>query len=274
MMVNIMEVEDKGLEFREVLEKVYRERGFDFRQYKEASLRRRMQKRLYALKAESYQDYIMRLDADSLEYDRLIDVLLINVTEFFRDEEAFEIIKNKVLPYIIKGKTKLKIGSSGCASGEEVYSIAILLDEALGDKRDSFEISIYGTDIDRDSLTKAKEGIYRPQTVKGKMTDEILEKYFDKGETLKVKDSIKKNCHFMVHDLVLDKPLSEMDLILCRNVLIYFEKPLQEKIYMDFYHALNSEGYLFLGKAESLIGPARERFSVIDKRWKIYQKED
>lgn len=230
------------LGYREILEKIYKERGFDFSQYKETGLKRRMQRRMRARGVELYRDYIAILDTDPVEYDRLIDVFLINVTEVFRDKEAFDVIKRDVLPDIIR-KDSVRIWSAGCSSGEEVYSISMLVDEGLGDKRDNFSISIYGTDIDTDSLLKAGEAGH-------------------------------KNCHFILHDLVLDKPLNDIDLILCRNVLIYFERPLQEKIYMDFYNALNEGGYLFLDKAETLIGPAQERFSVIDKQWRIYKKEE
>lgn len=263
------------LEFREILDRVYKERGFDFRQYKESSLTRRIERRLHATKAESYKDYIIRLDADPAEYDKLIDIFLINVTEFFRDKEAFDIIKNEALPDIIENniKPKLKIWSAGCATGEEVYSIAIIADEILGNRRDGFGVSIYGTDIDRHSLAKAEEGIYKSVIVKDNIPSEILSKYFDINGSIGIKEFVKRNCFFVFHDLVSDKPFNEVDLVLCRNVAIYFERSLQEKIYMDFYNALNEGGYLFLGKAETLIGPARERFNVIDKRWKIYKKE-
>ena len=260
----------------QILEKVYEEKGFDFRQYKESSLKRRIQRRLRATKVESYKNYVILIDTDPKEYDKLINILLINVTEFFRDKEAFDIIKNEVLPDIIEKKieSKLKIWSAGCATGEEVYSIAILLSETLGAKRNNFGISIYGTDIDRANLTKAEEGVYKPEIADGKIMDEILNKYFDMNSSLRIKDLIKRNCFFKFHDLVLNKPLDDVDLILCRNVAIYFERPLQEKVYMDFYNALNDGGYLFLGKAETLIGPARVKFKIIDKRWKIYKKED
>lgn len=269
-------MENRNLNIMEILEKVYQERGFDFRQYKETSLERRLQKRLHALNLKSYTDYVTRLSEDPAEYDRLIDTLLINVTEFFRDRDAFDVIRDKVLPDVMEHKTgakpELKIWSAGCATGEEAYSMAILLNEILEDKTDNLEFTICGTDIDKDSLEKAKEAAYRIATTNGKITDEILDKYFIKNGCLRVKDAVKRNCHFTFHDLVLDRPFKAMDIILCRNVAIYFERALQEKIYVDFYSALNEKGYLFLGKAETLIGPTQERFKVIDKRWKIYQK--
>jgi len=268
-------MENRNLDIIEILEKVCKERGLDFRQYKKTSLERRLQKRLHALNLKSYEDYIVRLSEDPAEYDRLIETLLINVTEFFRDRDAFDVIRNKVLPDIMGCKAdarhKLKIWSAGCATGEEAYSMAILLNETLGNKSDNYEFSIYGTDIDKDSLEKAKAAAYRIETVDGKIADEILDKYFVRNGSLRVKDFVKRSCFFLFHDLVLDRPLKAMDIILCRNVAIYFERALQEKIYLDFYNALNEDGCLFLGKAETLIGPAQENFEVIDKRWNIYK---
>ena len=269
-------LENQRLDIIEILEKVYKERGFDFRQYKETSLERRLQKRLHAVNLKSYKDYVIRLSEDPAEYDRLIDTILINVTEFFRDRDAFDVIRDKVLPDVIRDKSderpELKIWSAGCATGEEAYSMAILLNEILEDKADDCEFSVCGTDIDKDSLEKANAAAYRIETANGKIADEILNKYFIRNGSLKVKDSVKRNCFFLFHDLVLHRPLKAIDIILCRNVAIYFERALQEKIYAKFSDALNEKGYLFLGKAETLVGPAREKFEVIDKRWKIYRK--
>lgn len=276
-----MIADEKQSDIMKILGKVFKERGFDFRQYKETSLERRLQKRLHALNLKSYKDYIVRLSEDPAEYGRLINTILINVTEFFRDPDAFDVIRDKVLPDVIKGKEgntgerpELKIWSAGCATGEEAYSMAILLNEISGNKAGNFGFSVCGTDISANSLGKAKEAVYRIELANGKITDEILDKYFMINGCLKVKDAVKSNCFFWSHDLVLDGPLKAMDIVLCRNVAIYFERALQEKIYMDFFAALNEKGYLFLGKAESLIGPAQEKFEVVDKRWKVYKKKE
>jgi len=268
----------------EILEKVHQQRDFDFRGYKESTLKRRIERRLRATKAESYQQYTQVLDTDPGEYTKLIDNLTIQVTEFFRNPEAWQIIREKVLPEIIRGKTEdrkrnesnkpmLRIWCAGCATGEEVYSAAVLIDQLLGKSKNDFEVNIWGTDIDKESLLKAGRAEYKPDTIKA-VSGDILNKYFDFYDNFRTKSFVRDGLYFKSHDLVLDAPLQQMDLIICRNVAIYFEKPMQEKIFTDFYNSLNEKGYLFLGKAESLIGPERERFKLINKRWKIYEKND
>lgn len=261
-----------------LLGKIYKDCGFDFRQYKESTLQRRIAKRLNSLgQVHSYQDYICYLDQDPTEYQRLLRDLTIKVTEFFRDREAFELMKTKVLPRLVEEKIRnssnaqLKIWSAGCASGEEVYSMAVLLEEILEGKRDRVEVEIYGTDIDREFLIKADQAKYKSDAIRS-IPHEFLEKYFSQNGCVSVKELSKRHCQFLFHNLVQDPPFYGMDLIVCRNVLIYFERSLQEKICTQFYEALQEGGFLFLGKAETLLGSAQERFRVIDKRWRIYQK--
>lgn len=289
-------------EIKQILEKVFKEKGFDFRQYKESTLTRRLERRFKTTKAASYQEYLAILDADPAEYKRLLDDLTIKVTEFFRDSEAWEVVAQKVLPGLLTpsphrgegclpaeavvagGEGGVRIWSAGCATGEEAYSIAILLDQFLnrsavrpelveGREMPGLQFTIHATDIDNDTLIKAQEAKYSPLAIKGVPRD-IQNKYFvPAGDFFVVEEHLRNLIHFGLHNLVLDEPLRDTDLILCRNVLIYFDRPLQEKVLMDFYNSFNEGGYLFLGKAETLISPARERFKVIDKRWKIYKKE-
>ena len=267
----------------QILEKVYKERGFDFRQYKESSLRRRIERRLRATKTDSYEEYVKVLDKEPGEYKKLIDDLTIKVTEFFRDSEAWEVLSKKVLAELIRQKIEnrkesedlkpvLRIWSAGCATGQEAYSVAILLDRLLKEKMDDLKVDIWGTDIDKESLLKAQQAEYKPDMIKA-VPENILNKYFDFDGDFMVKYYVKDRVHFKSQDLVLDEPLRQMDLILCRNVAIYFERPLQEKIFMDFYNGLNEKGYLFLGKAETLFGPVQEKFKTVDRRWRIYQRE-
>jgi two-component system CheB/CheR fusion protein len=269
----------------QVLDMVYEHRDFDFRQYKESSLKRRIERRLRATKVESYNQYINVLSKDPEEYARLIDNLTIQVTELFRNPEAWQILREQVIPEIIERKKNselinkglkpgLRIWCAGCATGEEVYSTAILIDHLLDERKTDFEVNIWGTDIDAESLLKAEHLVCKSVVTKT-VPENIFDKYFyyDDGG-YKVIPSLRKTVCFRPHDLVLDDPLKEMDLIICRNVAIYFTRPLQEKIFMDFCNGLNDKGYLFLGKAETLIGLALERFKVINKRWRIYQKND
>ncbi len=266
-----------------VLEKVHRQKHYDFRRYKESTLRRRVERRLRATKARSYQQYAEVLDADPSEYAKLVDNLTIKVTEFFRNPKSWQIFKGKVLREIVRQKVEdrkrkqnskptLRIWCAGCATGEEVYSVAILLDQLLGDGKNGFELNIQGTDIDKQSLLKAERAEYESDLLRSAPED-IVNRYCGCHGSFRANSSIREGLRFEPHDLVLDEPLRQMDLIICRNVAIYFTRPLQSKIFMDFCNSLNEGGYLFLGKAETLVGPAKERFKVIDKRWRLYQKE-
>lgn len=267
----------------DILEKVYKKRGFDFREYKETSLSRRIERRLRATKAESYQQYVEIMDSDPNECDKLVDDLTIQVTEFFRNAQAWQILGQKVLPEIIRKKREdaktnkdtkpaLRVWSAGCATGQEVYSVAILIDKVLEERRSEFEVDIRGTDIDTESLLKAKQVEYMSDTAKT-VPQDIRNEYFTPSGNFRMKSHIMDCVHFESHDLVLDKPLKQMDLIICRNVAIYFNRALQDKIFMNFCAGLNEGGFLFLGKAETLTGPGREKFTVIDKPWRIYRKE-
>lgn len=260
-----------------ILEKI-KAKGLDFRGYKESTLKRRIERRLTRRKVSSYEEYLRVLDNDAEEYKNLINDLTIKVTEFFRDPEAWQILKTKIETRLRETLSigSLHIWSAGCSTGEETYSAAILVDQVLEESRDAIyrvsKIEIWGTDIDKNSLNKAGEGIYSSQTIKVLPTD-ILNKYFVLNGHYQINERLKKRVHFKFQDLIWGEPLKEVDLIICRNVLIYFQKFWQEKILMNFYHSLKPGGYLFLGKAETLIGPARERFEVIDRHWKIYKKE-
>jgi chemotaxis methyl-accepting protein methylase len=266
----------------QILEKVRRQKDFDFREYKETTLKRRIERRLRAKKAQTYQQYTEALDADPDEYTKLIDDITIKVTEFFRNPQAWQILKEEVLPEIIKKKIEngkgmvgcrptLRIWCAGCATGEEVYSAAIAVKQLLAERGADFEINIWGTDIDKASLIRADCAEYKHEAAKTIAAD-ILNEYFDLSGGFRVKPDVRDGVYFKSHDLVLDEPLKQMDMVICRNVAIYFTRPLQEKVFMDFYNSLDKEGYLFLGKAETLVGSAKDRFEVVNKRWKIYRK--
>lgn len=269
----------------QILEKVRQRKNLDFREYKESTLKRRIERRLRAKNKESYQQYIEVLDSDSDEYSKLIDNLTIKVTEFFRNPEAWQVLREEVLPEIIKErledgnrientKPTLRVWCAGCATGEEVYSIGILIDRFLNERKIDFDVEIRGTDIDKSSLIKARQAIYK-STAAQTIPEGVLSRYFHYDDAgYKVIPSLRNTIYFKSHDLVSDEPLKEMDLVLCRNVAIYFTRSLQNKIYIDFYNSLNDKGYLFLGKAETLIGPLKEEFKTINKRWKIYQKNN
>lgn len=261
-------------ELEALLDTMFRARNFDFRDYKKASLKRRLQKRLDAHHIRSYEEYTRFLEAHPEEYDRLFDTLLINVTEFFRDPEAWGIVQREVLPVIVSKKRKgssIRIWSAACATGEEPYTIGILLAEYLGDEICDFEIKIYATDVDDSALTEARKGWYPPEKLK-MLSAERLEKYFTREDDgYRISRSIRQLVSFGRLDLTADPPLSQLDLLVCRNVLMYFNSTLQARLMHRFSFAVAPEGYLFLGKSEGITLGSRQ-FKTVDGKWKIYQK--
>ncbi len=216
------------------------------------------------------------LDSDTLEYNKLMDCLTINVTQFFRDPATFEALEKAVLPQLVsdkqnrKGKV-IRMWSAGCASGEEPFSIAILLNEVLRNERYDIIVSIYATDIDEKILKKAEMGEYDDLSME-KVKREYIDRYFTYSGRYKVKDEIKRSVRFKRHDLISEKALTQLDLILCRNVLIYFSRNLQEKLFAQFHQGLNKGGYLVIGKTETLAMEAMKMFKAVDVRERIYQK--
>jgi two-component system, chemotaxis family, CheB/CheR fusion protein len=261
-------------ELDKLLQKLYDERGFDFRDYKKVSLRRRVQKRLDDLGIGTYPDYERYLDTHQDEYTKLFETLLINVTEFFRDPEAWKIVEEKVLPDIIARKKKgdsIRVWSSGCASGEEPYSVGILLAEALGGAIHDYDVKIYATDIDENALAEARRGVYRPEKIKN-VSLERLEEYFSREDNVhKINRPIRQMVAFGRQDLTTDAPISHLDFLLCRNVLIYFNVPLRNKLLYRFNFALSRGGYAFFGESESTLMGSR-LFSVTSQKWRIFKK--
>jgi chemotaxis methyl-accepting protein methylase len=257
-----------------LMEKIYGERGFDFRGYKETTLTRRLGRRLRARGVHTYTDYAGILDNDQTEYDRLFMDLTINVTSFFRDVVAFKALEEVVLPALItKGETNIRIWSAGCATGEEPYSIAILLMEYPDMDNGPRHASVLATDIDSKALEQAREGFFTPKEVEG-IRPAWLERYFcAEGGGFRVKPALKILVTFEQHNLVIDPPYSGLDLIVCRNVLIYLNPMPQTQMIKGFYSALKQGGFLLLGKSEVPVGETRTLFNCLDKKAKVYQKE-
>ena len=257
-----------------LLDQLLRERKFDFRDYKRASLKRRIKKRLDANQVPSYAEYGKFLGEHPEEYAKLFDTLLINVTEFFRDPEAWEVIEKVVLPDIVSKKApgaSIRIWSAGCASGEEPFTIGILLAESLGDAIDDYEIRIYATDIDESALAEARKGMYKSEKLVG-IRPERLQKFFTaEHDGYKISRSIRQMVSFGRQDLTTDAPISQLDLLICRNVLMYFNGSLQNRVLHRFGFALNPGSYTFLGKSEGILVGSKQ-FKPIDSKWKIYKK--
>jgi len=268
-------IEDTDFKF--LLEKIHRNKGVDFSLYRPNTLKRRITSRLKTVGCANYSDYIIYLNKEPEEYNRLIEAVTINVTEFFRNPETFEVMEKKVIPEIIRakeseGRKVIRAWSAGTSYGEEAYSLAILFIETLKEKISDFDIKVYGTDIDPACLEKAEIGAYGPNSLK-EIKKDLLHRYFDKkGETHDLKEAVKRLMRFEPHNLASDEFMSHIDLLLCRNVIIYFTKPLQEMVYSGFARSLNKGGFLVLGKVELLWGYAKENFKVFDNRERIYRK--
>jgi two-component system CheB/CheR fusion protein len=260
--------------YARLLEKLSVEHHFDFRQYKVGSLVRRIQTRLSQLHIDDVEAYMVRLDRHPEEAQALFNTILINVTGFFRDPEAWEQLAQQVVPRLLAAAEStgtLRVWSAGCSTGEEAYSIALLLAERLGGLGRAPDVKIYGTDVDEDALGVARHGLYRLEQLKDVPAD-LLARYFTpEGQAHRFRRDLRRWCIFGRHNLVQDPPLSRMDLVVCRNVLIYFKSGLQDRVIPRFHYALRDGGFLFLGRSESLLARSRW-FATVSGKWRIFQR--
>ncbi len=253
-----------------------RRAGHDFSQYKESTIARRLERRMKALQIDTVEQYVGILEEQPEEADRLFKDLLIGVTQFFRDPEAFQALSREVIPKLFEDKgagNEVRICVVGCASGEEAFSIAILLCEHSATLENAPRIKIFATDIDERGLETARKGIY-PEGIAEHVSRERLERFFIKQDhTYQVKRDLRELCIFSTHSFIKDPPFSRLDLISCRNVMIYLGPDLQRKILPLFHYALRSRAYLFLGPSESAAGN-HGLFRALDKKYRIFQKKD
>lgn len=249
--------------------------GVDFTYYKHATLRRRMQRRMVLHKLESLRDYCAFLRSHPAEVKELFNDILIHVTGFFRDGAVFQTLRRRLFPRILKGKARdesVRIWIPGCSTGEEVYSVAILLIEFMTEKKMVHPVQIFATDINETALEKARAGFY-PEVIKSEVSEERLRRFFLKTDGgYRVNKTIREMCIFARQNLVNDPPFSNLDLISCRNVLIYLGPTLQHKVMPVFHYALRPTGLLMLGASET-IGAFSELFELVDKKAKIYAKK-
>lgn len=269
-----------------IIKGLHEKHGIDFSLYREGTIKRRMARRMAATDSDNYLDYFYFLEKKPEEYENLLRYLTIKVSCFFRDQHLFQILYDDIFPDIINAKiiqndNTLRIWGAGCAYGEEIYSTTITLIEYLKKKRkkiDDYDISIFGTDIDEQALNKAKLGLYGKNAVKD-VKKEILDKYFlIRGDKYHLIDSIKNLVYFTRDDLASQKHISpssgvitNYDLILCRNTLIYFSIDLQQRVFLNFIRSLNSGGYLVLGKSESIPEDLKDYFISTNSKNKIYK---
>ncbi len=250
-----------------------RSQGLDFTGYKSATLMRRILRRMALHNLDRLDDYLIYLQSTPLEITALYRDLLINVTSFFRDPVAFEALATQVFPAIIAAKTpgaSLRIWSAGCSTGEEVYSLAICLLEYLAACELKLSIQIFATDISETAIDRSRLGIYRAAQLEG-VSDERLRRFFVEIEDgYQIGKSVRELCVFAKQNLIADPPFSQLDLISCRNVLIYLGADLQRRLIPIFHYALKSHGFLMLGTSET-VGEFSDLFAPIDKKTKIYR---
>ncbi|RJQ43349.1 MAG: PAS domain-containing protein [Nitrospiraceae bacterium] len=247
--------------------------GHDFTYYKQNTIVRRIEKRMTIHQIDTIADYVTYLRDNPSEINILFKELLIRVTKFFRDPDAFEFLKKKVLPDICKNASEertVRIWVPGCSTGEEAYSIALLLHEYISEQNQPCKIQIFATDIDSDSIETARTGLY-PDNISDDISKEQLKRYFTKEDNAyRISNRIREMVVFAVQNVVKDPPFSKVDMIICRNLLIYLGPELQKKLIPLFHYALRPEGILFLGTSET-IGAFSDLFSVINNKWKIFK---
>jgi two-component system CheB/CheR fusion protein len=261
-----------GLE--DLLEFIRDARGFDFTGYKRSSLGRRIRKRMQDVGFEHYPDYRDLLETSAEEFNYLFNTILINVTGFFRDAETWTYLQQEVLPALLADTDgEIRVWSAGCSTGEEAYSLAIAFAEALGIEECMARVKIYGTDVDEEALQEARVGSY-PAKALEPLTTEFRDQYFEPaGSKFVVRPDLRRRVIFGRHDLTKDAPISRLDLLTCRNTLMYFNVEAQRAIVDRLHFALRQGGYLFLGKAEMLLSESG-RFDVASMRRRVFKRRD
>jgi two-component system CheB/CheR fusion protein len=268
--------EQLGSEWGKIHRLLKRRAGHDFSQYKEGTIARRLERRMRALQIETVAQYIDVLESQPAEADQLFKDLLIGVTQFFRDPEAFDTLAREVVPKLFEDKGsdgQVRACVVGCASGEEAYSLAILLCEYAATIANAPKIQIFATDIDERGLETARKGRY-PESIAEHVSPERLERFFVKQDSsYQIKREVREHCIFSNHSFIKDPPFSRLDLISCRNVMIYVSAELQQRMVLLFHYALRRGGYLFLGPSENVATHA-DLFRPVDKRRRIFQRKE
>jgi two-component system, chemotaxis family, CheB/CheR fusion protein len=263
---------DTGLE--DLLIFIRDARGFDFTGYKRSTLARRIRKRVQEVGATDFLDYRDHLESTAEEFGHLFNTILINVTSFFRDADTWTYLQQEIMPELMAGigrEREIRVWSAGCASGEEAYSLAIVFAEGLGIEETAKRVKIYGTDVDDDALRDARIGVYPAKTLEP-LPPALREKYFEQhGSQLAFRSDLRRRVIFGRHDITRDAPISRLDLLVCRNTLMYFNVETQSQVIDRFHFALREAGCLFLGKAEMLLSDG-ERFEVVSMRQRFFRR--
>ena len=268
--------ENEKVSLRRFLEGLREGYGVDFGNYKASTILRRLKRRMVATGQEDIESYRRYVEENPEEYQQIVNTFLIKVTEFFRDPEHFEYLKEEVLPELVEEARQrngqLRIWSAGCATGEEAYSLAIAVSEVLGSEAGFFNVRIFATDLDKDAIDFARRGVYPASSLRG-LSEERVERYFfEENGQYEIKKSIRDMIVFGEHDLSHRSPFPNIDLCVSRNVLIYFAGELQKRALQLFAYSLRNGGYLVLGKAET-VSPLSSYFAPVDRQYKIYHRQ-
>jgi two-component system, chemotaxis family, CheB/CheR fusion protein len=251
--------------------------GHDFSQYKQNTVNRRVERRMAVHQIAQLGDYVRYLQQTPAEVEALFRDLLIGVTSFFRDREAFTALQEQVIPRLFAGKASgaaIRVWVPGCSTGEEAYSLAMLLQEQMEASKQSFKLQVFATDLDRQAIEQARAGVY-PASIAADVSPERLTRFFsqepDSG-AYRIQKALRDILVFSEHDVIKDPPFSKLDLISCRNLLIYMGGDLQKKLIPLFHYALNPGGTLFLGTSET-VGEFADLFATLDRKAKLYQRK-
>ena len=252
--------------------------GHDFSQYKQNTLIRRVERRMALAQLEQMDDYLRYLQNSTVELEALFRDMLIGVTSFFRDPEAFQVLETQVIPRLFNNKpigADIRVWVCGCSTGEEAYSLAILVQEQMETLKLTFKVQIFATDIDQQAIEQARSGVF-PGSIAADITPERLARFFaldEDSNTYRVQKSVRDLLVFSEQNVIKDPPFSKLDLISCRNLLIYMNGDLQKRLIPLFHYALNPEGVLFLGASET-VGEHTNAFQPLDRKWKIYLRQE
>ena len=257
--------------FKKLKKLICESAGVNCEGYRSEYLKRRFEVRLRATQSPTYGKYFIYLKKNPEELQLLLSDLTINYTSFFRDFDVYFFLEKYLFPRLFESNP-VRICSAGCATGEEPYSLAILVHKVLGETSAEHQVSILASDVDKEALAKAARGEYSKNQLRG-ISASLIEKYFaEEGELYRVRDFVRRIIRFEQRDLMKEPLHRSLDLILCRNVMIYFSKESQQQIHMNFYRALRDGGYLITGKAEMLSGEPSRKFAPVDVCTRVYQK--
>lgn len=253
-------------DYGQFIKDIHTKTGIDLSLYKEAQMKRRLTSLRDKRGHHTFKNYYLAMNRDPYLLEEFLDRMTINVSEFYRNRKRFEVLENKVIPELLEKKKRLKIWSAACSTGEEPYTLSMILSQYI-----SLDfVDIHATDLDRNVLQKAKQGLYHERSLK-EVAPEIKGKYFDKeGDFFRVKPKIRESVTFNEHNLLADHYRNGYDLIVCRNVMIYFTEEAKRRVYENFSRSLTKGGIFFVGSTEQIFSPKRYGFDVYDTFF--YQK--